>query len=400
MNEIEGTPKKVPTLTACFIAGNEAHCIGNILRDIRDQVDEVVIVKAVGNQEHDSTALVALDCIAENRLHLAAYANRDETLPHIDDFAAARNKSFELADSDWLLWLDCDDRVTPENMARIREAIATVPDDVNALFCSYAIADKGSVILRERLIRRGKGKWRGAIHETCIIEGKALECPQIVIHHTDPTPGKSAGSARRNLAILDRVLDQYPRHLFYRHAEHLRLGNRDAAKADGYVALACLHADNAEERYVVHLNLAELDEARTEDHLAAAVRLQPHRREALAMLVQYHIARGQVSQATSYFRQMDSLPVPAPLPWTHQACWYAKAWGRQYLRVRLLRAGGQTEQAAQEHAANLADPDYRDHAAALELHAGESQDATLKALGLRLQTHAQVAADPKLCQSA
>lgn len=367
MNQIEGTPKKVPTLSACFIAGNEAHCIGNILRDIRDHVDEVVIVRAAGNQLLDDTASVALDCIAEGKLFLASYGNRDEDLPHIDDFAAARNKSFELADSDWLLWLDCDDRVTPENMARIREAIATVPDDVNALFCAYAIADKGSVILRERLIRRGKGKWRGAIHETCVIEGKALECPQIFIHHTDPTPGKSDASARRNLAILDRVLDQYPRHLFYRHAEHVRLGNRDAAKADGYVALAALPPEDAESRYLVHLNLAELDSARAEDHLAAAVRLQPHRREAFAMLVQYHIARGQISQATSYFRQMDSLPLPAPLPWTHQACWYGKGWGRQHLRVRLLRAAGQHEQAAQEHAANLEDPEYRAETAALDL---------------------------------
>lgn len=366
MNDNEGTPKKVPTLSACFIAGNEAHCIGNIMRDIRDHVDEVVIVKAIGNQVTDATWRIALRIVGSKIVH-DSYLNRDRELPHIDDFAAARNQSFREASSDWLLWLDCDDRVTPENMARIREAIATVPDDVNALFCAYAIADKGSVILRERLIRRGKGKWRGAIHETCVIEGKALECPQIVIHHTDPTPGKSDASARRNLAILDRVLDQYPRHLFYRHAEHVRLGNRDAAKADGYVALAALPAEDAESRYLVHLNLAELDSARAEDHLAAAVRLQPHRREAFAMLVQYHIARGQVSQATSYFRQMDSLPLPAPLPWTHQACWYGKGWGRQHLRVRLLRAAGQHEQAAQEHAANLADPEYAAETAALDL---------------------------------
>lgn len=366
MNQIEGTPKKVPTLSACFIAGNEAHCIGNILRDIRDHVDEVVMISAIGKQPRDGTYRIAFGMLG-HKLVQDSYINRERDLPHIDDFAAARNQSFQEASSDWLLWLDCDDRVTPENMARIREAIATVPDDVNALFCAYAIADKGSVILRERLIRRGKGKWRGAIHETCVIEGKALECPQIVIHHTDPTPGKSDASARRNLAILDRVLDQYPRHLFYRHAEHVRLGNRDAAKADGYVALAALPPEDAESRYLVHMNLAELDSARAEDHLAAAVRLQPHRREAFAMLVQYHVARGQVSQATSYFRQMDALPLPAPLPWTHQACWYGRGWGRQHLRVRLLRAAGQHEQAAQEHAANLADPEYAAETAALDL---------------------------------
>lgn len=367
MNDNEGTPKKVPTLSACFITGNEAHCIGNILRDIRDSVDEVVLVSARGGLPADDTLGVAQKLVPSKKLWLGFYSNREADLLHIDDFAAARNRSFSMAGSDWLLWLDCDDRVTPENMARIREAIATVPDDVNALFCAYAIADKGSVILRERLIRRGKGKWRGAIHETCVIEGKALECPQIVIHHTDPTPGKSDASARRNLAILDRVLDQYPRHLFYRHAEHVRLGNRDAAKADGYVALAALPPEDAESRYLVHLNLAELDSTRAEDHLAAAVRLQPHRREAFAMLVQYHVARGQVSQATSYFRQMDSLPLPAPLPWTHQACWYGKGWGRQHLRVRLLRAAGQHEQAAQEHAFNLEDPEYRAETAALDL---------------------------------
>ena len=64
---------------------------------------------------------------------------------------------------------------------------------------------------------------------------------------------------------------------------------------------------------------------------------------------------------------LDALPEPKPLPWTHQGCWYGRNWGRQYLRVTLLRAAGQHDLAATAHAANLADPEYREHTAALDI---------------------------------
>ncbi|NDH23433.1 MAG: glycosyltransferase, partial [Actinobacteria bacterium] len=75
------------------------------------------MISAIGKQPRDGTYRIAFGLLG-HKLVQDSYINRERDLPHIDDFAAARNQSFQEASSDWLLWLDCDDRVTPENMAR------------------------------------------------------------------------------------------------------------------------------------------------------------------------------------------------------------------------------------------------------------------------------------------
>lgn len=330
-------------LSVCLIAGNEEHVIGRCLESIKGIADQVCVIFARGSQDPDSTLRVVRDTLGPLRLDWGIYENSQPGLPHVDDFSRARNLAFSLATCDWILWLDCDDIVPPESARAIRNAIEDIPADVNALWCSYRIANHGSVILRERLIRRGCGRWVGAVHETCQVEGKALECPEIVILHGEQDPAKKTSSARRNLAIMDRVLDQVPRNMFYRHAEHVRAGNDSEALRDGHAALAMLAPEAREERYLVHMNLAHLENSDAQLH--AAVATQPHRREAFAELCQRALAKGAISDALAYFRLMDALPEPKPLPWTHDGRWYPGGWAQLDLKVRVLRACGQNEKA-------------------------------------------------------
>src|SRR5690606_35046613 len=136
---------------------------------------------------------------------------------------------------------------------------------------------------------------------------------------------KDKSSAARNARILSRVIEDAPRHYFYLHCELKMLGSKEDARRMGHAALALLDEIRTEERYVVLLNLSELEPDKTLQWLHEATRTHPHRREAFRYLCEKSLMDGDVSAATSYFRMMESLPMPAPLPWTHQGMWYG--WG-------------------------------------------------------------------------
>src|SRR6185437_680395 len=48
--------------------------------------------------------------------------------PWRDDFAAARNEALRRASGDWIFWLDADDRLTAENVARLRLLLDSLDD--------------------------------------------------------------------------------------------------------------------------------------------------------------------------------------------------------------------------------------------------------------------------------
>ena len=76
----------------------------------------------------------------------------------------------------------------------------------------------------------------------------------------------------------------------------------------------------------------------------------------MSQLVQYALHCGEKARAVVYFRWLDSIPEPNPKPWTHRKAWYG--WGRNYLRVLILRAAGKDAQAAEEHAKFMLEADY------------------------------------------
>jgi hypothetical protein len=351
-------------ISLCMICYNEAEIITRCLDSAASAFDELCLVRAIGENAADTTIETARDwCLANGKeFKSGEYFNQRPGLAHTDNFGAARQMSFNLATGDWLLWLDCDDYLDEINCRRIREAVAHTEND--AYFCSYLVEREGAEILRERLIKRGHGHWHRAIHETCAITGNSANCPQIKVFHADHKL-KHKSSAARNAAILESVLADAPRHYFYLQAELKMLGKKNEAAQAARAALALLTEDSCEERYLVLLNLSELDPASRDNHLLAAAKLQPHRREAFAYLTQSALMDGRVSDATSWFRLMDSLPLPSPLPWTHQGMWYG--WARNWLRVRILKAAGKIEQAVQEHEKFCLDSDYARETAAFDL---------------------------------
>lgn len=339
----------------CMICGNEQGVILRCLESARGAFDELCLVQAIGDLKPDNTLTLAAEwCAANGKAFRHAEYKNKVPLPHIDNFGAARQLSFDLATCDWQLWLDCDDYLDEINCARLRELSKDTQYD--AYYCTYVIEKHGAELLRERLIQRGKGRWKNPIHETCVVDqSKSATCDQVRIFHGDHQH-KNQSSAQRNAMILEQVLNDAPRHYFYLQAEYKMLGKNAEAKKAAKAALVLLEQEKVEERYNVLLNLAQVEPEREQEHLIAALKVQPHRREALAFLCQFSLKTGNISDSISYFRMMDALPLPSPLPWTHQGVWYG--WARNFLRVKVLRVSGKTEQAEKEHAQFMQDLEY------------------------------------------
>ncbi len=95
-------------LSLVAIAKNEAAQIQEFLRHHADLADEMVVVDTGSD---DDTPALAGEAGA-----------RVVVFPWQDDFAAARNASLDAARGDWVIGLDIDERIAPQDFARVRAA--------------------------------------------------------------------------------------------------------------------------------------------------------------------------------------------------------------------------------------------------------------------------------------
>ena len=95
-------------LSVCIIARNEEQVFERCLESVASVADEIVVVDTGST---DSTLDIA-----------ARYGANIDQIPWRDDFAAARNRSLEMARFEWILWLDADDYLLPEDQDRVRQA--------------------------------------------------------------------------------------------------------------------------------------------------------------------------------------------------------------------------------------------------------------------------------------
>ncbi len=111
-------------------------------------------------------------------------------------YAEAKSSALARATSEWVLWIDADERVTPGLAEEIRGIVARNAAGVDA----YRIARQSFFLGRRirhcgwypgysiRLFRRGKGRFSNArVHEGLIVEGRTEKCAHDFLHYTDET---------------------------------------------------------------------------------------------------------------------------------------------------------------------------------------------------------------------
>ena len=94
-------------LSLCMIVRDEEFSLENTLMTARPHVDEMIIVDTGST---DQTVSIA-----------KKYADKVEHFRWIDDFSAARNYSLQFATKPWILVLDADEIIAPEDYVRLKE---------------------------------------------------------------------------------------------------------------------------------------------------------------------------------------------------------------------------------------------------------------------------------------
>lgn len=111
----------------------------------------------------------------------------------LTDFADQRNHAASLADTDWVLHIDADERVTPSLWKEISEAIAASRYDgfviprLNYVFGAPLRHGGWYPQHHLRLQRASTGHWTGSVHETFSSTGRigTLHEPRIHFGHPD-----------------------------------------------------------------------------------------------------------------------------------------------------------------------------------------------------------------------
>jgi glycosyltransferase involved in cell wall biosynthesis len=336
-------------LTLACIVGNEEKLIERFIRSFEKVCDELILVRAIGNQKPDQTIEIARTICEEMNLRFIDYDYKNGVIgknwPHVDNFAAARNLAFDEAaflGADWIMWADIDDTISEESCVKIRDEAINTDSDV--LIVPYEVRGKNQIVMRERLVRPYLAKWVYEVHESMSFN---RECKYHVIKDAAivhaPTSDK-VPSKDRNKTILEARIHDLSRNYFYLAQEHLQRREIDAFK---HYAQLCVRANdlNSIEKHEMLIQLAQntSDLNESERYAARAFVLMPDRREALALLSCIAICKREFLRAHFLAKHAMSIPMPGVHYWTLDLPWYT--WKGVYLLAQTLRLIDQPEAA-------------------------------------------------------
>ncbi|MBM3883076.1 MAG: glycosyltransferase, partial [Verrucomicrobia bacterium] len=234
-----------PRLTVLIIARNEERFIAACLRSVQNLADQVVLVDTGST---DRTAEIARQSGAEVYAH-----------PWNDDFSAARNAGLERARGDWILVLDADEELAPDNAAALRTDLS----QPHVIALRLPMIDVG----REnegrstvpRLFRNAPGLFYvGRIHEQVFSSllvraqewGLQIELGKTELRHHGYTVElvRSRQKIARNLRLLTDAIDEFPNEpnlLMNLGLELARAGHLEAGLEQYFEAFAILSAQPA-----------------------------------------------------------------------------------------------------------------------------------------------------------
>lgn len=222
--------KQGVTVSLCMIVKNEEKNLDACLSPIADLFDEIIIIDT-GSQ--DSTKEIA-----------GRYTSHVYDFPWCDNFAAARNKSLQHATSDWIFWLDADDRITTSELPNLRALLSELSVErkvymINTV-CHFQYESDGTHFLTHARLfpRTTELMWKGRVHEQlhpCPTKlGYKFVYPPLKIDHlgySDITQRQKKLHRDIRLLRIDYAMDpEDPSTLFHLSLAHGRAGNHVEAK--------------------------------------------------------------------------------------------------------------------------------------------------------------------------
>ncbi len=195
-------------LSAAVIVKNGEEDIGTWIKCVQDLAEEIVVVDTGST---DRTVEI-----------VKAAGIKVVHFDWIDDFAAAKNFAIDQVHGEWVLLLDADEYILPEDYAGLKAAIARVDDDsrVIGLASDWINVDKtknNAYISKGYQIRVFRKmpelRYVHMIHELLQYSGQGKKNMPYVddfcIYHTGYSTGRMFDKNKRNLRLLQMSADKY-----------------------------------------------------------------------------------------------------------------------------------------------------------------------------------------------
>lgn len=192
----------IPGISLCIIAKNEQQNIGKCIASCEHIVDEVIVVDTGST---DYTAKIATSCGAKVIHYTWQY-----------DFGAARNVALDHATREWIIYLDCDERLDFEGGWQLQAMIENSDKEAYTLELNNVIGGQTSMACQSLRVLRNRESYRfeGRIHEQIfpsiekVYGREAVEVTSIKFYHYgyDNEYISMEDKSKRNLEIFF----QYP----------------------------------------------------------------------------------------------------------------------------------------------------------------------------------------------
>lgn len=177
-----------PTISVIIISRDEAEDIEDCLRSVA-WAHEIVVVDSGST---DGTREIA-----------ARWTDQVHEVPW-QGFGLQKNHALDLASGDWILSLDCDERVSDSLKDELQRTLGTT--DCNAFLIPFRSNYCGRFMRfgewsgerKLRLFRRGAGRFDDApVHERIHVEGRTGRMQGRILHYSVRTRGEMRDKSRR-----------------------------------------------------------------------------------------------------------------------------------------------------------------------------------------------------------
>jgi glycosyltransferase involved in cell wall biosynthesis len=311
-------------ISLSIITKDEEVNLAGMLESVKDVVDEIIIVDTGST---DGTVELARAYTDKVFIHPKADVWREKSEKF--NFAEARNYALDQCSGDWILSLDCDERMEPETASKLREVVEKMPDSVHLVMMTIVMCrDDGTPyqeFLAERLWRHGFGyRWENGMHNVINVpvDDRRVSVPEFRIIHNRGVKSEETRTARgkQRLAMAEEIfiakIESDPkdsRSMFYLAGTYYDCQMFDKAVEwfEKYLEVS----DWPEERYQAGLLLAQayvrLDSDEKAKAVLSSILAENWRRaEAYLMLGQLAYRQGDFKQAEWWHKCASLKPKP------------------------------------------------------------------------------------------
>ena len=299
-------------ITACFIARNEAKLLPRAIASLARLGSALSAICVLDTGSSDGTPGIAADLGAR----VESFTDCNDAHGRIVDFSAARNRAIDMATTEWVLIVDCDDEIVVDepSAAGLSEFLGKLPPTVQG--CMVRVKTTECTWLQVRLLRRSV-RYVGLVHEYPVCAGPTEVFSGLTVQHLPDKAGKE-GSEERCARILtgQPPKSRSRRDWFYLGRALLNTSQPGAAAA---ALEEYLSQDSGflEEQLHAHIHLADAYQRcgrgqKAAETIAAAIMMDPRFAEPFTFAGDLHYLAGRKKHAAALYRAALALGGPPP----------------------------------------------------------------------------------------